>query len=295
MKARSEAQGNDKQESDGLIKYKMTTRKFPAIDNMAFKQLPVSQGLNNPKAKETERIRAWWVMNWTEGQKLIEMLPCKPSLTNRVWKALVFGSFINLQEFAYKNMVDNVKYMEEDTVLQTADNGVISVKKCPRNNTFQNISEWLLAFKSYMDAVLILYENCEQELNTYRDHINELCIKYEFLAVLGYDENRRIALVMNRDSTLLERNIEVEGKNFDATTAKRPKYEWRRANWADISWYDGKEICINFNKKMCPDEKTCSRVHACIVCRKLGHNEKSCFRRNFKNKQISNEKRPAEK
>ncbi|RIB14258.1 hypothetical protein C2G38_2323284 [Gigaspora rosea] len=110
--------------------------QIEAIDYTAFKQLPVIQGLSNPKAIETERIRAWWVMNWAEGQRLIEMLPCKPSLTNRVWKALVLGSFINLQEFVYKNMVDNVKYMDEDTVLQTAENGVISVKKRPRNNIF---------------------------------------------------------------------------------------------------------------------------------------------------------------
>lgn len=226
MKASSDTQSNNKQESDGSIKYKITTRKFPAIDYTVFKQLLAVQGMNNPKAIETERIRVWWVMNWTEAQKLIKMLPQKPNLTNRVWKALAFGSFINLQEFAYKNMVDIVKYMDEDTVLQTSENGIISVKKRPRNNTFQIISEWLLAFKSYMDAVLILYENREQELNTYRDYINELCIKYQFSAVLAYDKNQRIALVMNRDSTLVEHDIEAERKNFDATTAKKPRYEW---------------------------------------------------------------------
>ncbi|CAG8775402.1 13072_t:CDS:2 [Gigaspora margarita] len=90
MKASSDIQGNNKQESDGSIKYKITTRKFPAIDYTAFKQLPAVQGMNNPKAIETERIRVWWVMNWTEGQKLVKMLPQKPSLTNRVWKALAF-------------------------------------------------------------------------------------------------------------------------------------------------------------------------------------------------------------
>ncbi|RIB16279.1 hypothetical protein C2G38_2143173 [Gigaspora rosea] len=131
MKASSETQDNNKQENDGPVKYKITTRKFSVINYTAFKQLPAVQGLNNPKARETERIRAWWVMNWAEGQKLIEMLPYKPSLTNRVWKVLALGTFINLQEFAYKNMVDNVKYMEEDMVLQTAENGVISVKKLP--------------------------------------------------------------------------------------------------------------------------------------------------------------------
>ncbi|RIB03199.1 hypothetical protein C2G38_2049453 [Gigaspora rosea] len=143
---------------------------------------------------------------------------------------------------------------------------------------------WLLAFKAYMDAVLVLYENREQELNAYRDHINELCIKHDFLAVLGYDEDQRIALIMNRDITLLDRNIEAEGKNFDAFTAKRPRNEGWRPGWADTTWYNGKEICLNWNKKSCPEDKACSRVHACIVCKKLGHREKTCYRKGYKNK-----------
>lgn len=130
---------------------------------------------------------------------MIEMLPQKPSLTNKVWKSLAFGSFINLQEFSHKNIIDNVRHMGEETVLQASDGGAISIKKRSRGSGFQNISEWLLAFKAYMDAVLILYENQEQELNAYRDHINELCVKHDFSAILGYDEDRRIALVMNRD------------------------------------------------------------------------------------------------
>ncbi|CAG8533488.1 4680_t:CDS:2 [Gigaspora margarita] len=56
IKTSSDIQGNSKQESDGSIKYKITTRKIPAIDYIAFKQLPAVQGMNNPKAIETERI-----------------------------------------------------------------------------------------------------------------------------------------------------------------------------------------------------------------------------------------------
>ncbi|RIB06408.1 hypothetical protein C2G38_2046807 [Gigaspora rosea] len=112
---------------------------------------------------------------------------------------------------------------------------------------------------------------------------------------MKYDEDRRIALAMNQDSTLLDCDIEAEGRNFDATTAKRPRHEWRRPSWTDISWYDGREICLNWNKKACPDEKSCGRVHACIACKKLVHNEKTCFRRNLKNRVASEDKRPAEK
>ncbi|RIB06409.1 hypothetical protein C2G38_2046808 [Gigaspora rosea] len=109
MKAVQKHRAAKKQESSEAVKYKITTRKFPAFDYSAFKQLPAIQGMNNPRAIETERIRAWWITNWAEGQKLIKMLPQKPNLTNRIWKALALGSFVNLHEFAYKNMVDNVK------------------------------------------------------------------------------------------------------------------------------------------------------------------------------------------
>ncbi|CAG8816372.1 22778_t:CDS:1 [Gigaspora margarita] len=137
------------------------------------------------------------------------MLLQKPSLTNKMWKSLACGSFINLQKFSYKNMINNVKCIGEDTLLQSSDSGIISIKKCPRNSTFQNISEWLLAFKAYMNAVLILYENREQKLNIYRNHINELYIEHDFLAVLGYDKNQRIALVVNWDAILIDQDIEA--------------------------------------------------------------------------------------
>ncbi|CAG8543328.1 36617_t:CDS:2 [Gigaspora margarita] len=48
------------------------------------KQLSVVQGLSNPRAIETECIHLWWVSNWNEGQKLIETLPQKPSLMNKI-------------------------------------------------------------------------------------------------------------------------------------------------------------------------------------------------------------------
>ncbi|CAG8689954.1 23440_t:CDS:2, partial [Gigaspora rosea] len=127
------------------------------------------------------------------------MLLQKPSLTNEIWKSLAFGLFSNLQEFSHKNMMDNIKHMGENTILQTTD--------------------------AYMDAVLVLYENREQELNAYRDYINELYIKHNFTAVLGYDKDRRIALIMNQNIMLLDQNIEAEGKNFDSSTTKKLRNE----------------------------------------------------------------------
>ncbi|CAG8465336.1 7618_t:CDS:2, partial [Dentiscutata heterogama] len=116
------------------VKYKITNRKFPALSYVSLKPLSDVQGMTNKEAIATEQIRR-----------------C---------------SFFNLQDFAYKNIVNNVKYEDENTVLQISESGTISIKKRTRNTAFRDISEWLMAFKAYMEAVLILYENREQELNT---------------------------------------------------------------------------------------------------------------------------------
>ncbi|CAG8819898.1 567_t:CDS:2, partial [Cetraspora pellucida] len=229
------SQNNGTTMNAGVTTYKVTARKFPTINYSIIKNMPTIQGFLNPKAAETERIRSWWVMNWKKGQKMIEMIPQKPTVTYKLWKALAFGSFVNLHEFIHKNLIDSAKEMNDDTTLETSD-----------------------AFKAYMDAVLMLYENREQELNTYRDHINELCIKYEFTAVMEYDEDHRVALVTDRDSTLLDRNIEAEGKNFDVTTTRKTKDNgWRQPNWVNTYWQDGKEICLNWNCRTCPEDKNC--------------------------------------
>ncbi|RIB27817.1 hypothetical protein C2G38_2159543 [Gigaspora rosea] len=177
------ARNNEKQEKSGVIKYKATSRKFPTIDYSEIKQMPSVQGLSNQKAIETKQIRLWWI-----------------------WKSLAFGLLTNIQEFSHKNMIDNVKHMSEDTILQTTDGSAISIGK----------------------------------------------------PVWGYDEDRRIALIMNRDIMLFDRNIEAEGKNFDAFTAKKLRNEGWRPGWADTTWYDSKEICLNWNKKSCTEDKACN-------------------------------------
>ncbi|CAG8562293.1 21425_t:CDS:2, partial [Cetraspora pellucida] len=212
---------NDSEETS----YKTTNRKFPSLTYISKEKMYAIQGFYNQTAIETEQIRLWWVMNWSEGQKRIEMLPKKPNLPNKTWKAIALGMFVDLQEFVHKNLVNNVKQMNEDSTLQTLDGGILTIKKRRQNATFENILEWLLAFKAYIDAVLIIYDNQELELNTYRDHINELCIRYRFSAVMSYDEDRRIALVINCDTTLMDRDTEAEGKNFDAAATKRARDE----------------------------------------------------------------------
>lgn len=175
--------------------------------------------------------------------------------------------------------MNNVKAMNEDMVLQTLEGGVVTIKKWEQSTVIKNLSDWLIVFNAYMDAVLIIYGNRESELNTYWNHINELCTKYKFSVVMAYDEDQKIALVMNQNSTLIEKDIEVEGKNLDLAAIKRAREEGQYSSWANMAWSDSKEICLNWNKRACAEERNCSRVHACLVCRKLGHKEKNCFQK----------------
>lgn len=94
---------------------------------------------------------------------------------------------------------------------------------------------------------------------------------------MAYDEDRQLTLAMDREMTLMERNVKAEGKNFDTTTAKRARFSKPRLPKFDMSWHDGKEICINWNRRGCSDDKKCGRVHACLACKKMGHQERRCF------------------
>lgn len=247
--------------------------KYPSINYTTLKQLPVVQGFTNPLAANIESKRLWWVANWTEGNKVIEMLSGKPNLTTRLWKSIAFSAYIELQEFAYKNMKASAKFHHEELPLQTSEEGYLTIRKRLTYNRFNDISEWILAFRSCAEAVLIIYKDREQELNFYCDHIKNLCIRYDFTAVMAYDEDRHLALAMDQDTTLFDRNVEAEGENFDASTIRRTKFNRLRRTRSDATWHDGREICINWNRRNCSNEKKCRRVHACLTCKKIGHQE----------------------
>ncbi|CAG8452775.1 9879_t:CDS:2 [Cetraspora pellucida] len=168
---------NQDQTNKQLI-VKKGSRRFPTIEYKLLKNLPIVQGFNNPLAAEIESRRLWWVLNWNEGQKTIEMLAYKPSLTSKLWKTIAFGTYAELQEFAHKNIKANMKYLHDDSPLQISEG-----------------------------AILILYDIREQELNFYRDHISTLCTKYEFSAVMSYDEDRRLELTMNRQGSTSHEQI----------------------------------------------------------------------------------------
>lgn len=115
---------------------------------------------------------------------------------------ITFGAYVNIQEFAYRNMRANAKLHYDDILLQASDRGYITIRKHTLYSKFNDIAKWLIAFGSYMKAILIIYYKREAELNVYRNHISNLCIKYKFTAVMAYNEDRQLALAIDRDTTL---------------------------------------------------------------------------------------------
>ncbi|CAG8718013.1 14255_t:CDS:1 [Cetraspora pellucida] len=120
---------------------KSTSRKYPSINYAQFNHMHEIQSFSNPHAARTESIRIWWVTNWQEGKQIIESLPHKPNISTKLWKVIAFGSYINLQEFSYKNLLITIKETEKEPVLQSAEGGSISIKRRSRHAAFLDISE----------------------------------------------------------------------------------------------------------------------------------------------------------
>ncbi|CAG8792176.1 16518_t:CDS:2 [Gigaspora margarita] len=122
--------------------------------------------------------------------------------------AIVYGLYIDLQEFAYKNLKSNIKCPHDETLLQISDGGFIS--------KFANATHM---------ASSTIYPN----------------------AVMVYDKECQLALAIDWDSILFERNNEAKGENFDVTTTKRSKIDKAKPYRNDITCHDGREICLNWN------------------------------------------------
>ncbi|RIB26433.1 hypothetical protein C2G38_2030222 [Gigaspora rosea] len=64
--------------------------KYPLFEYNG-NDLPLVTGFSNYYATNVESIRLWWILNWSEGQKALEMLLTKPNLPH------VFGKQLQLE------------------------------------------------------------------------------------------------------------------------------------------------------------------------------------------------------
>ncbi|CAG8848613.1 34835_t:CDS:2, partial [Gigaspora margarita] len=88
--------GTEPAEKSEIVSYITTSRKYLSFVYTFKDNTYVIQGFLNEKTIET-------------------------NLPNKIWKTIALGLFADLQEFAQRNLINNVKTMREDTVLQASE------------------------------------------------------------------------------------------------------------------------------------------------------------------------------
>src|SRR3989337_744966 len=146
-----------------------------------------------------------------------------------------------------------------------------------------------MAWKLYMDFVLIIDPHRVGELHGYISILTEFSKDFYLQAVMRYDRDRRIKLAEKRESTLLDRKPSVEGRHFTAAAARvqylpKQTYTYNRSspNFRSTSsktiFHEGVPICKDFNRKDGCKRDICRFQHVCLVCRLRSHGESSCYK-----------------
>src|ERR1043165_8406696 len=264
----------------------------------------------NPIAKETERTRLWWTTNFKkEGWNRILNKPSKPAnIPRSVWQTIAYNQFMDLMLLSQisienYNKANNNTFdtnLDDDTrtvvIVQSSQTTAINTdlafhgqtRKSSSNLYFYTWHEWYMAWKLYMDLVLIIYPHRVGELHGYVSILTEFSKDFNIHAVMRYDRDRRIKLAEKRESTLLDREPSVEGKHFTAAAARiqyipRQAHSYiRSSNFRSASsrtiFHEGIPICKEFNRKEGCKRDICRFQHVCLTCRLKSHGESACYR-----------------
>src|ERR1043165_2540282 len=147
-----------------------------------------------------------------------------------------------------------------------------------------------MAWKLYMDLVLIIYPHRVGELHGYVSILTEFSKDFNIHAVMRYDRDRRIKLAEKRVSTLLDHEPSVEGRHFTAAAAKAQyihkqqtqySYNWSsnfRSTSSKTIFHEEFPICKEFNRKDGCKRDICRYQHVCLICRLRSHGESSCYK-----------------
>ncbi|RIB01699.1 hypothetical protein C2G38_2150334 [Gigaspora rosea] len=123
------------------------------------------------------------------GSQLVRWTKTYRNTAQQAKPSYVLMESCHMHEIAYKSIKQFLKSNEEDYMLVTIESRTIAIRKRSCTTKFADIAKWLLAFKLYVEAVLIIYDIREHKLNAYRNYINTLCINQEFSAILTYDKD----------------------------------------------------------------------------------------------------------
>src|ERR1043165_6831346 len=267
--------------------------------------------LTNPIAKETESTRLWWTTNFKkDGWIRILNKPSKPAnIPRSIWQTVAYNQFMELTLLS-QNSVQNFTKANNNTFDTNLDDDTRTVvilqpsQTIPFNNDssfqgqarrlsnnlyFSTWHEWYMAWKLYTDLVLIIYPHRVGEFQGYISILTEFSKDFHLQAVMRYDRDRRIKLAEKRDSTLLDREPSVEGKNFTAAAARIQYIQKQQQNSYSRSsnfrsplsktiFHEGFPICKEFNRKDGCKRDICRYKYVCFICRLRSHGESFCYR-----------------
>jgi len=262
----------------------------------------------DPIAREIEKTRLWWSANFKkEGWNRILNKPSKPANVSRsIWQTVAYNHFMELTLLS-QSSVENFIKANNNTLKASLDDDARTVviihplQEIPFNNEsaingqswkytnnlyFPTLHEWYIAWKFYIDLVLILYPHRLGEMHGYISILSEFAKDLNLQAVMWYDRDRRIKLVERRGSTLLDREPSIEGRHFTAAAARVqyiPKYtnsHNRSSNFKSSKtiFHEGIPICREFNRKKGCKRDICRYQHVCFSCRLKSYRESSCYR-----------------
>ena len=262
----------------------------------------------DPIARETEKTRLWWSENFKkEGWNRILNKPSKPANVPRsIWQTIAYNHFMKLTLLS-QSSVENFTKANNNTLEANIDDDARTVVIINPSQTmpfnyeanvlgqtrrhtnslyFPTWHEWYIAWKFYIDLVLIIYSHRVGEMHGYISILSEFAKDFNLYAVMRYDRDRRIKLVERRGSTLLDREPSVEGRHFTAAAA-RVQYIPKQTNSYNRSsnfrssrtiFHEGTPICREFNRKDGCKRDICRFQHVCFACRLKSYGEVSCFR-----------------
>lgn len=213
----------------------------------------------------------------------------KPEFPEAQWKKVLRDGAINLDEvFTYSTSTD-LKDGYTEAELGGGSNVFFRLEREKSIKPITRRDQWEDAFDDTCTAINYAYTGRSSELATYKRHITDL-FRYRVVTdhgqILKYDKACRNTIASSRrilynDLHEFARHkanfLDVGGKDYVASAGKSSQGKTHQGGGGGGQGArKSKQICRNFNKKVCSNGAACSRRHVCKRCESEGHAEPDC-------------------
>jgi hypothetical protein len=213
-------------------------------------------------ARIIEKRRLTFIKNWTTIWPHLQLITNKPEISDKTWKRLAFGQYVELTDFTAQNV--NQHTADEESFLKITDIGTITTTK-GRKQRITNLPAWLQAWTRYTTAALIICAARQEELTHHQQTVIEHTATFSFDVTYLWERTKRFLITENRSRTLLTPNHDLDAKyltlhrtsGFNQTTPKNG-FTIRQDRKAPCRLYNWKSLCEYGN--------TCSYKHECEIC-----------------------------